>query len=74
MKKYYYHILTVLLSSMMLLACSDNDYAELNKGNDVLTLTADQATSELNEASHASDAITLNWTTGTNYGTGSRIF
>lgn len=74
MKKYYYHILTVLLSSMMLLACSDNDYAELNKGNNVLTLTADQATSELNEASHASDAITLNWTTGTNYGTGSRIY
>ena len=74
MKKYYYHILTVLLSSMMLWACSDNDYAELNKGNDVLTLTADQATSELSEASHASDAITLNWTTGTNYGTGSRIY
>ena len=74
MKKYYYHILTVLLSSMMLLACSDNDYAELNKGNDVLTLTADQATTELSEASHASDAITLNWTTGTNYGTGNRIY
>lgn len=73
MKKFYY-IFTALLCSIMLAACSDNDYAELDKGHDVLTLTANQATSSLNEISHASEAISLNWTTGTNYGSGSRIY
>ena len=57
----------------LLAACSDNDYTELDKGHDVLTLTANQAAEVLNEASHASEAITLNWTTGTNNGTGNRI-
>ena len=64
----------VLLCGLLTTACSDNDYMELNKGNDVLTLTADQAATELNEENHGSDAITLNWTTGTNYGSGSKIF
>ena len=74
MKKQLYHILTVLLCGTLLMACSDNDYTELNKGNNELMLTVNQATSELNEASHASEAIALNWTTGTNYGSGSRIY
>lgn len=55
-------------------SCSDNDYTELDKGHDTLTLTANQAAEVLNESSHAAEAVTLNWTTGTNNGTGNRIF
>ena len=57
----------------VLSACSDQDYTELDKGRDQLTLTADQALSTLEETSHSSDAVTLNWSTGNNYGTGNRI-
>ena len=74
MKKYIYGILTMLWCGFMTTACSDNDYTELDKGHDVLTLTANQAAEVLNEANHASEAITLNWTTGTNNGTGNRIY
>ena len=74
MKKYIYGILTMLWCGLMTTACSDNDYTELDKGHDVLTLTANQAAEVLNEANHASEAITLNWTTGTNNGTGNRIY
>ncbi len=59
---------------MGLISCSDNDYTQLDKGNDTLTLTANQSTSVLNESNHANDAITLTWTTGTNYGTARRIY
>ena len=58
---------------LMLSACSDNDYMETDKGHDLLTLTASQAAEQLSEATHASEAITLNWTTGTNHGSGNRI-
>lgn len=73
MRHIIYSILSVLTLGLALSACSDNDYEELDKGRDELTLTADQALSVLDETSHASDAITLNWTTGHNYGTGNRI-
>jgi hypothetical protein len=74
MKKNIYSILAVLLCGLLMTACSDNDYTELDKGHDVLTLSASQAAEVLNEASHASEAITLNWTTGSNGGNGSRIY
>jgi hypothetical protein len=73
MKKYVYFIFSVLISGLVFQSCSDNDYTELDKGRDALTLTASQSADQLNETYHSSDAITLNWTTGNNYGTGNRI-
>ena len=61
------------LCILALTACSDNDYTELDKGHDLLTLTVNQAAEQLSEATHASEAVTLNWTTGTNHGNGNRI-
>lgn len=72
--KTLYNILTVMFCSLMMMSCSDNDYTELDKGHDVLTLTANQTAEVLNEANHAGEAITLNWTTGTNYGKNCRIY
>ena len=54
-------------------SCSDNDYAELDKGRTALELTASQSFEILEEINHGSEAIALNWTTGNNYGTGNRI-
>ena len=76
MKRYInciHSLLALLFIGFALSACSDQDYTELDKGRDQLTITADQALSALEETSHASDAVTLNWTTGNNYGTGNRI-
>ena len=76
MKRYInciHSLLALLFIGFALSACSDQDYTELDKGRDQLTITADQALTALEESSHASDAVTLNWTTGNNYGTGNRI-
>nr|WP_320057512.1 SusF/SusE family outer membrane protein [uncultured Bacteroides sp.] len=72
MKKNIYEILFFLTGCMFLTACAE-DYAELDKGSNVLTLTASTQTLVLNEINHADDALTLKWTTGTNYGTGNKI-
>ena len=66
MKRYInciHSLLALLFIGFALSACSDQDYTELDKGRDQLTITADQALSALEETSHASDAVTLNWTT-----------
>lgn len=73
MKKTFKHIPAITLCILAFTACSDNDYMELNKGHDTLTLSALQSADVLNEALHASEAVALSWTTGTNYGTGNRI-
>lgn len=73
MKKYFYHIFSILCCSLALAACSDNDYAEMDKGHDTLVLTINQTADVLNEATHANDAITFNWTTGTNNGSSHKI-
>ncbi|MCD8385436.1 MAG: SusF/SusE family outer membrane protein [Bacteroidales bacterium] len=57
----------------MLAACTDNDYTELDKGYTELALTASTDEVVLQESNHSSEAIALDWTTGTNYGTGNRI-
>ena len=72
MKKHIYGIFALLMG-LCLTACSDQDYAELDKGSDVLTLTVDQSADVLDEANHANDAVNMTWTTGNNYGTGNRI-
>lgn len=58
---------------MTALSCSDNDYAELDKGRSELALTLNQSYDVLAETNHGSEAVALNWTTGNNYGTGNRI-
>lgn len=78
MKRHLFNISTLSVLSLLLLgltatSCSDNDYMESDKGSDQLTLTVDQSTSVLDENTYSSDAVTLNWTTGHNFGSGHRI-
>lgn len=73
MKRYIKTLLTVLVPLIGATACTDQDYEELNKGNEPLVLTSSGSEVVLEESSHASEAIALNWTTGENYGTGNRI-
>ena len=73
MKKSFNHIPAIILCGLALTACTDNDYMELDKGHDTLALSAFQSADVLDEALHSSEAISLSWTTGTNYGTGNRI-
>ncbi len=73
MRHYIYSVMAIVLASISLAACSDNDYTQLDKGSNVLTMTSEQSATVLDENNHASDAIILNWTTGHNYGTGNRI-
>ena len=47
---------------------------ELDKGHDELTLTANATEFVLNEKNHGDDALALTWTTGTNFGTGNKIY
>ena len=68
-----YSLLALAFIGIAFSACSDQDYDELDKGRNQLTLTVDQTQSALVETNHAGDAIALNWTTGNNYGTGNRI-
>ena len=73
MNKHLYSLLSLFVGCVLWSSCTDNDYMELNKGDDQLTLTADNAQVVLEEQSHASDALALTWSTGTNHGTGQRI-
>ena len=56
----------------MMVSCAE-DYMETDKGHDTLTLSVNQQEIVLNEKSHNEEALTLSWTTGTNYGSGNRI-
>jgi hypothetical protein len=73
MKKYIFGLLGILLGGFALSGCTDQDYEQLDKGSDRLTLTAAQEADTLAEINHANNAITLNWTTGNNAGTGNKI-
>lgn len=76
MKRHINYIVGALLCSGMLAACADDDYTELDKSDPAeaeLTLKASTDNIVLDEQAHSSDALELNWTTGTNYGTGNRI-
>lgn len=73
MKKYISPFVYALLGCLALSSCADDDYMELDKGHNELTLTAGTAEIVLNEQAHAEDALELSWTTGTNYGTGNKI-
>ena len=73
MKRYISHIVFALLGCMVLSACVDNDYMELDKGHNELALSTSNTEVVLNEQAHGDDALELSWTTGTNYGTGNKI-
>jgi hypothetical protein len=72
MKKYIFRIALMIVASMFATACS-SDFMELDKGSDTLTLTPSATQLTLTEANHSADGLTLEWTTGTNYGTGNKI-
>lgn len=73
MKRHILRPLLFILGCVAFGACADDDYTELNKGETELALTASGNDIILDEASHADNALTLTWTTGTNHGTGNRI-
>lgn len=73
MRHYIYSMLSALIAALAMTACTDQDYEQLDKGSDQLALTLDQPMDVLDETNHSSDALTLSWTTGNNYGTGNRI-
>ena len=66
-------VLCCLISISLLFGCKKQDYAELNKGNNPLSISADKSTIILNQREDANDALNFVWTTGTNMGTGSSI-
>ena len=72
MKKLIYRIFALSALCLVANACSD-EFKDLNKGDDTLTITPSATTVALDEGNHDSDALTLDWSTGTNYGTGNKL-
>lgn len=58
---------------MMAASCGDNDYTELSKLSEELAIKASSSEVVLTEKNHAASGITLEWTAGTNFGSGNRI-
>ena len=54
-------------------ACIDQNFTEQDKGSTPLSVTPSIENIVLEEKNHAVEAFDLNWTTGTNYGSGQRI-
>lgn len=74
MKKVILRLASVIFGFAAMVSCADDDYMELDKGHDELMLSVNASEFVLNEADHADDALALNWTTGTNFGTGNKIY
>ena len=72
MRYFKFSSLFVLFSFVFFAACNDNEM-ELNKGNDVLTLSKSTDVVDLNPKNPNVEAITFKWTSGSNFGTGSVI-
>ena len=64
-------LITALMTGLS--ACTDNDYMELDKGSEPLSISVSETAVTLEENAHSSDAFEIRWTTGTNFGTGNRI-
>lgn len=73
MRHQFFYILAGALMGLTALSCSDNDYAELDKGRFELELILNQSFDVLDERNHGSEAVALSWTTGNNNGSGNRI-
>ena len=56
MKRYISHIVFALLGCMVLSACVDNDYMELDKGHNELALSTSNTEVVLNEQAYGDDA------------------
>lgn len=67
-----YSWIVALLTGMGLFSCSE-DYMELNKGYDVLTVSASTDTLILDVKAPDARAVTFEWTSGSNMGTGAAI-
>lgn len=71
MKKYIYIILAAV--ACLATACRE-DFKELDKGSTELAISADKDTLYLDQTEYSSTGLTLSWTSGTNRGTGHRIY
>ncbi len=74
MKKTILKLASIIFCCAALASCVDDNYMELDKGHDELTLSVNASEFVLNEAEHGADALALTWTTGTNFGTGNKIY
>lgn len=63
---------TLLAFPFMLISCSD-DYMETDKGNQPLTLSASESIIALDITAPTSNAITFEWTPGSNFNTNAAI-
>lgn len=68
-----YNMAAMALVIMATAACTDQDYTELDKGHNVLSVTSSASDLLLHESNHAAEAIAIEWTTGENYGSGNAI-
>ncbi len=64
---------TVLLLTVLCAGACSKELTETSKGETPLALTASQTEILLDERQYATTALSLTWTTGTNYGTGNAI-
>ncbi len=71
--KILYNIAAMALVMLGAAACTDQNYTELDKGHNVLSVTASATDLLLHESNHAAEAIAIEWTTGENYGSGNAI-
>lgn len=65
--------LSFAVATLLLAGCTDNNYEELDKGNTPLAITPSASSVMLQETYHSQAAMTIDWTSGTNYGSGNRI-
>lgn len=72
MKNAIFRRLIIFIGAISATGCSEN-LAEGTKGETPLALSASTNEIVLDERDYAQTAITLNWTTGTNHGTGNAI-
>lgn len=54
-------------------SCADNNYTELDKGSNQLTASVSLPDVVLDESNHSLEAISIDWTTGHNFGSGNAI-
>ncbi len=66
-------LLYIIAAVLLFAACKKENYAELNKGNTPLAVTASKTSLILKEKEKANDALELNWTTGSNQGSDAAI-
>ena len=61
------------LMGLTMMACTDQNFTELDKGNTPLAITPSSDHIFLEERNHSVEAFDLSWTTGTNFGSGHAI-